>query len=95
MEAGHPKEKAVELVLARFDIHRQDLIAQLAQLEQLNERLLVYLYPEGTTPIDSASDAENTERLFTLWWARHHLETVGLEGAALFEALERGTLMTQ
>lgn len=29
MEAGHPKAKAVELVLARFDIHRQDLLAQL------------------------------------------------------------------
>jgi len=51
----------------------------------------LYIYtPEGTTPIDSASDAEkHRAALHTYGEHAYHLETVGLEGAALFEALER------
>lgn len=55
----------------------------------MKDYLYVYTF-EGTTPITSASDAEKHKKaLYTYGEYAYHLETVGFEGAALFEALER------
>lgn len=52
-----------------------------------------YLYrntSEGTAPVKTADEAEKHKKaLYTYGEYAYHLETVGFEGEALFEALER------